>query len=72
MRPLLEAGDKIAFLNDAQGSPAVHAHVLEFSTLHGRWPARFDCDESSITINDLCLPIYNETVLISQWMESTS
>ncbi|MCX8227799.1 MAG: glyceraldehyde-3-phosphate dehydrogenase, partial [Sulfitobacter sp.] len=39
LRPLLERGAKIAFINDAVGDPAMHAHLLEFDSVHGRWPA---------------------------------
>ncbi len=51
LRPLMERGAKIAFLNDAVGDPAIHAHLLEFDTVHGRWPAAFSHDEASITID---------------------
>ena len=30
LRALLERGAKIAFINDAVGDPAIHAHLLEF------------------------------------------
>ena len=45
LRPLLERGAKIAFLNDAIGDPAMHAHLLEFDSVHGRWPATFAADD---------------------------
>ena len=41
LRPLLERGAKIACLNDAGGDAEMHAHLLEFDTVHGRWPAAF-------------------------------
>ncbi|MFL4470546.1 ArsJ-associated glyceraldehyde-3-phosphate dehydrogenase [Tateyamaria armeniaca] len=56
LRPLLERGCDIAFVNDAVGDPAMHAHLLEFDTVHGRWPARFSADADSITINDTRIP----------------
>ncbi|MEO1458202.1 MAG: ArsJ-associated glyceraldehyde-3-phosphate dehydrogenase [Pseudomonadota bacterium] len=43
---------EILLLNDAAGDPAQHAHLLEFDTVHGRWPARFAHDAESVTIND--------------------
>lgn len=58
VKPLLEAGDTIAFLNDAVGDPAMHAHLLEFDTVHGRWNAEFSADEDSITINGTRIPVY--------------
>ncbi|MEL6798386.1 MAG: ArsJ-associated glyceraldehyde-3-phosphate dehydrogenase [Pseudomonadota bacterium] len=57
LRPLLERGADIAFLNDAVGDPAMHAHLLEFDTVHGRWPAVFEADEGSITVDGVRLPV---------------
>jgi len=59
LRPLLEKGAKVAFINDAMGDPAMHAHLLEFDSVHGRWPAVFASDETSITIDDTRIPISN-------------
>jgi glyceraldehyde 3-phosphate dehydrogenase len=39
LKPLLERGAQIAWINDAVGDPAMHAHLLEFDTVHGRWDA---------------------------------
>lgn len=57
LRPLMERGAKIAFLNDAVGDPEMHAHLLEFDTVHGRWPAAFSHDADSITIDGTRLPV---------------
>ena len=57
LRPLLERGAKLSFLNDAVGDPAMHAHLLEFDSVHGRWPAEFSAGESSITINENTIPL---------------
>ncbi|QJF51789.1 ArsJ-associated glyceraldehyde-3-phosphate dehydrogenase [Roseobacter ponti] len=59
LRPLLERGAKIAWVNDAVGDPAMHAHLLEFDTVHGRWPAAFSSDNNSITINGTGLPVHS-------------
>lgn len=56
LRPLLERGAKIAWINDATGDPEMHAHLLEFDTVHGRWPATFDHDDTSVTINGTRIP----------------
>ncbi len=56
LRPLLERGAKIAWINDAVGDPKMHAHLLEFDTVHGRWPAEFAHDEESVTIDGMRLP----------------
>jgi glyceraldehyde 3-phosphate dehydrogenase len=57
LRPLLERGAKIAFINDAVGDPAMHAHLLEFDSVHGRWPAVFEADDRSVSINGLRIPV---------------
>ena len=56
LRPLLERGAEIVFVNDAVGDPAMHAHLLEFDTVHGRWPASFAADDQSITIDGTRIP----------------
>lgn len=58
LKPLLEAGAEVAFINDAVGTPEMHAHLLEFDTVHGRWDAEFSFDEDSITINGARIPVY--------------
>lgn len=57
LRPLLERGAKIAFINDAVGDAAMHAHLLEFDSIHGRWPATFEADEGAISINGTRIPV---------------
>ena len=57
LRPLLERGAQIAIVNDAVGDPATHAHLLEFDSVHGRWPAVFLADEGSISIDGTRIPV---------------
>ncbi|EDM70079.1 glyceraldehyde-3-phosphate dehydrogenase, type I [Roseobacter sp. AzwK-3b] len=56
LRPLLERGAQIAWINDAVGDAEMHAHLLEFDTVHGRWDAAFGHDESSVTVDGTRLP----------------
>ncbi|TCO68834.1 ArsJ-associated glyceraldehyde-3-phosphate dehydrogenase [Rhodovulum euryhalinum] len=56
LRPLLERGAEIAWINDAVGDPAMHAHLLEFDTVHGRWDAAFGHDADGVTVNGMRLP----------------
>lgn len=56
LRPLLERGADIAWINDAVGDPEMHAHLFEFDTVHGRWDAAFNHDADSVTINGKRLP----------------
>ncbi|MFY0635442.1 MAG: ArsJ-associated glyceraldehyde-3-phosphate dehydrogenase [Vannielia sp.] len=55
LKPLLEKGAKIAWINDAVGDAAMHAHLLEFDTVHGRWDAEFASDGESVTIDGVRL-----------------
>ncbi len=63
LKPLLAAGDKVVFLNDAVGDPAMHAHLLEFDTVHGRWDATFSADDASVTIDGTRLPVFGSRSL---------
>lgn len=63
LRPLLDRGAKIAFINDAVGGPAMHAHLLEFDSVHGRWPAAFSADDSSVTIDGTRIPVANHKTI---------
>ena len=63
LKPLLACGAKVAFLNDKLGDAAMHAHLLEFDTVHGRWDAEFASDADSLTINGVRIPVLNETSL---------
>ena len=56
LKPLLERGAKIAWINDTVGTPEMHAHLLEFDTVHGRWDAEFSHDADSVTIDGVRLP----------------
>lgn len=60
LKPLLDRGMHIAWINDAVGDPAMHAHLLEFDTVHGRWDASFGSDADSITIDGQRLPVLSE------------
>ncbi|MFC2968199.1 ArsJ-associated glyceraldehyde-3-phosphate dehydrogenase [Acidimangrovimonas pyrenivorans] len=42
---------EIVLLNDPAGDPAQHAHLLEFDTVHGRWPAGISSGPDSLTVN---------------------
>ncbi|CRK76486.1 Glyceraldehyde-3-phosphate dehydrogenase 3 [Nereida ignava] len=56
LKPLLARGAKIAWINDAVGDPEMHAHLLEFDTVHGRWDASFTYNDDSVTIDGIRLP----------------
>ncbi|WP_104017046.1 ArsJ-associated glyceraldehyde-3-phosphate dehydrogenase [Roseovarius nitratireducens] len=56
LKPLLARGAQVAWINDAVGDAEMHAHLLEFDTVHGRWDAAFSHDESGVTIDGTRLP----------------
>lgn len=53
LRAFVEEGapGEIVLLNDPVGDPATHAHLFEFDSVHGRWPAAFAHDASSVSVN---------------------
>ena len=60
LRVLIHQGIKpheISLLNDAVGSPELHAHLLEFDTVHGRWSAEISFDSKSIIVDDRQIPM---------------
>ncbi|MCE0506462.1 ArsJ-associated glyceraldehyde-3-phosphate dehydrogenase [Roseivivax sp. GX 12232] len=59
LKPLLDSGAEVAWLNDAVGDPEMHAHLLEFDTVHGRWDADISADAESLTIDGTRLPVHN-------------
>lgn len=58
LKPLLESGAEIAWINDAVGDAQMHAHLLEFDSVHGRWQAEISSDADSITIDGTRLPVH--------------
>src|SRR6056297_2004117 len=63
LKPLLERGAQVAWINDAVGDAEMHAHLLEFDTVHGRWDAAFSHDDDAVIIDRLRLPIHTERAL---------
>ncbi|MGV6839384.1 MAG: ArsJ-associated glyceraldehyde-3-phosphate dehydrogenase [Planktomarina sp.] len=60
LRPLIESGAKIAFVNDKVGDAHMYAHMLEFDTVHGRWPAEFSATDDSVIINGTGIKAYTQ------------
>ncbi len=59
LRAFLDDGvdAEIALLNDPVGTPEQHALLLEFDTVHGRWPATFAHDADSVSVNGHRMPL---------------
>ena len=59
LRALVEDGvpGEIVLLNDAAGDPAQHALLLEFDTVHGRWPARIEAEAEALSVAGRRMPL---------------
>ena len=51
---------ELVLLNDAVGSPEVHAHLFEFDSVHGRWTADIAHDDIGVTINGMRMELRRE------------
>ena len=54
LRVLLAEGEEqapVVLLNEPQGDPAQLAQLLEFDSVHGRWPARIACAGEGLLVN---------------------
>ncbi|GGL68984.1 ArsJ-associated glyceraldehyde-3-phosphate dehydrogenase [Wenxinia marina] len=60
LRPLLESGARIAWLNDAVPGAEMHAHLMEFDSVHGRWNADIGHDGEALVIDGTRLPLHAE------------
>lgn len=52
LRDLIDsgAGGEIVLINDPTGTPEQHALLMEFDSVHGRWPRAIAHDEGSLTL----------------------
>jgi len=56
LRALIERGVRLAWINDATGDAAQHAHLLEFDTVHGKWGQDIGSEPGAVRVGDLRLP----------------
>ena len=63
LRRLADEGlaGEIALVNDKAGDPASHAHLLEFDSVHGRWPGAVAHDEGHLVIAGHRIPCTTES-----------
>lgn len=61
LRALFDAGvpGQVVLINDLAGSPEQHALLMEFDTVHGRWPADISHGADSLTINGQTMRVTN-------------
>jgi glyceraldehyde 3-phosphate dehydrogenase len=53
LRDLIDtgAGGEIVLINDPVGEPEQHALLMEFDSVHGRWPRAISWDDTSLTVS---------------------
>jgi glyceraldehyde 3-phosphate dehydrogenase len=53
LRDLIDtgAGGEIVLINDPVGEPEQHALLMEFDSVHGRWPRAISWDDTSLTLS---------------------
>jgi glyceraldehyde 3-phosphate dehydrogenase len=59
LRDLIDAGagGEVVLLNDPAGDPAQHALLLEFDSVHGRWPTPVAAAEGALAIAGRTIPL---------------
>lgn len=62
LRDLIDngAGGEIVLINDLAGTPEQHALLLEFDSVHGRWPVETSFDAESLTLNGQTIRVTRE------------
>jgi glyceraldehyde 3-phosphate dehydrogenase len=62
LRDLIDngAGGEIVLINDLAGTPEQHALLLEFDSVHGRWPVEASFDAESLTLNGQTIRVTRE------------
>ena len=65
LQALVEDGfdGEIVLVNDAKGDAATHAHLLEFDTVHGRWPADIGHDGDMLLLNGRRIKVATENAI---------
>ena len=51
----------IVHINEIKGGPAAAAHLLEFDSVHGRWPRKFESSEGQFTVDGRDVRFTTET-----------
>ncbi|MGL5008490.1 MAG: glyceraldehyde 3-phosphate dehydrogenase NAD-binding domain-containing protein, partial [Paracoccaceae bacterium] len=61
LRNMIDAGlgPQIALLNDAAGDAEQHALLMEFDSVHGRWPTPVSHTANTLTLDGTTIPLTN-------------
>jgi len=65
LRELIGRGGKLAWINDTTGDAAMHAHLLEFDTIHGKWGEAISSDTGGITVRGQRIPFVGSRAIAS-------
>ncbi|MCC5993194.1 MAG: ArsJ-associated glyceraldehyde-3-phosphate dehydrogenase [Rhodobacteraceae bacterium] len=59
LRNLIDAGagGQIVLLNDPVGDAEQHALLMEFDSIHGRWPTPVACTDDALVLNGQAIPL---------------
>jgi len=65
LRDLIDtgAGGEIVLLNDAEGDPAQHALLMEFDSVHGRWPTPVAAEKGALVLDGRQIRLTRERAL---------
>ncbi len=58
LRVLINREIQISWINDITGDAGMHAHLLEFDSVHGRWKADIDVTDKTIAVNGSDIKVY--------------
>ena len=56
-------GDRIVLLNDSAGDAAQHALLMEFDSVHGRWPLPVGTDGDALVLDGHRIPLTHEKTI---------
>ncbi len=61
-------GEYVVLINDLNSDSKIHAHLLEFDTVHGRWKNKIESSKGRIRVNnfDIELTGYEEKKLLNR------
>ena len=64
LRVLIVRGIKISWINDITGDSEIHAHLLEFDSVHGRWKANINVNKNSIIVDGHEIIVHQEEKIV--------
>ena len=64
LRVLIDRGIKISWINDITGDSEIHAHLLEFDSVHGRWKANINVNKNSIIVDGHEIIVHQEEKIV--------